>query len=677
MKQGHDDVRLILDSTKSPSYILALRRISYNNNPRNGKKMSNPKQNIVPPDIADHYPVVVIGAGPVGLCASLLLSKYGIQHLLIERRTKHTAHPQAHFIQCRSMEILRELNNLDQEVMALSPNPNLWSRFVYCSNLLKITPNRGSNSGLIAVDDHTESMQTQAFTPTKMAHFSQNRFTKLLHSRLDQGKTCHLLMGHTASITENPSHAAVTLKDTFSDTTLNTEAAFVIAADGAHSATRDSLDIELEHLTQKQRHLVNVHFQSSELGKHLLDSMPAMLYFVYNNVGISVIVAHDLELGEFVAQIPYFPPHQNSADFTEAFCKSFLETITQSGFSLSIKQIKPWIMQTAIAKNYLSQIGRCAVVGDAAHQIPPAGGLGMNLGLQDVHNLVWKLAHTLRQKGKNTDIIENPLIASFEKERRHAALSTAKLSEWNFKRSLAVSNSIGLNYQVASGISDLLNKAPFTTNMSSKLFHSIMKLGKKQMELIGSDNFISKQQRQLIRRTVNGKAQKTLKLVFLNQDLGMAQDNNLGDTGELEIDPFNYTPMLTKLKRLPHFWVVDHHGDRLSSIDIINQINQYRKTPIIIQLIVGKNHPPTATRAQTLNTPNTSSHYNLPTTKVFVSTRTEYQPLSPQHYVIKHPLPNSLPEAFQLFVRPDGIIQEIINQSTTKHSRQQLKPHNF
>jgi 2-polyprenyl-6-methoxyphenol hydroxylase-like FAD-dependent oxidoreductase len=53
--------------------------------------------------------VAIVGAGPVGLTASLLLSRFHVHHLVIEKQLEPTDHPQAHFISCRSMEIFREL----------------------------------------------------------------------------------------------------------------------------------------------------------------------------------------------------------------------------------------------------------------------------------------------------------------------------------------------------------------------------------------------------------------------------------------------------------------------------------------------------------------------------------------------------------------------------------------
>lgn len=49
--------------------------------------------------------------------------------------------------------------------------------------------------------------------------------------------------------------------------------------------------------------LVSVHFLSKDLGQHLLRERPGMLYFIFNTEAIGVLVAHDLEQGEFVLQV--------------------------------------------------------------------------------------------------------------------------------------------------------------------------------------------------------------------------------------------------------------------------------------------------------------------------------------------------------------------------------------
>jgi 2-polyprenyl-6-methoxyphenol hydroxylase-like FAD-dependent oxidoreductase len=84
-----------------------------------------------PGEVNGAVEVIIIGAGPVGLTASLLLSRYGVKHLVIEQRLEPTAHPQAHFISCRSMEVFRGLNGLERKIRRRGAPLDEWRRYVY------------------------------------------------------------------------------------------------------------------------------------------------------------------------------------------------------------------------------------------------------------------------------------------------------------------------------------------------------------------------------------------------------------------------------------------------------------------------------------------------------------------------------------------------------------------
>jgi len=61
---------------------------------------------------------------------------------------------------------------------------------------------------------------------------------------------------------------------------------------------------------------------------------------------------------------------------------------------MEVEGLFPWSIDSAIADRF--QVGRVLLVGGAAHRFPPTGGFGMNSGIQDPHNLGWKLALAVR-----------------------------------------------------------------------------------------------------------------------------------------------------------------------------------------------------------------------------------------------------------------------------------------
>src|SRR5439155_19117917 len=89
-----------------------------------------------------------------------------------------------------------------------------------------------------------------------------------------------------------------------------------------------------------------------------------------------------------------------------------------------------WRMSAQVAETY--RLGSVLLAGDAAHRFPPTGGLGMNTGIQDAHNLAWKLAFVLRGWAGNA------LIDSYDTERRPVAESNTQWSVGNNGRMSAL-----------------------------------------------------------------------------------------------------------------------------------------------------------------------------------------------------------------------------------------------
>ena len=105
-------------------------------------------------------------------------------------------------------------------------------------------------------------------------------------------------------------------------------ARYLVAADGARGSLRKSLGVGMAGPGAIQ-HLVNIHFVSRELAAGLA-GREGMLYFVFNAHTIAVVVAHNLEQGEFVAQVPYFPPLQAPDQFTQQRCAELVRQVSSS-----------------------------------------------------------------------------------------------------------------------------------------------------------------------------------------------------------------------------------------------------------------------------------------------------------------------------------------------------------
>lgn len=82
--------------------------------------------------------------------------------------------------------------------------------------------------------------------------------------------------------------------------------------------------------------------------------------------------------------------------------RSGLGVSANAHVKLDILSVNSWQMQAEVAEKYSNEHMNAFLVGDAAHRFPPAGGFGMNSGLQDVHNLAWKLAMVCQGRASPT-----------------------------------------------------------------------------------------------------------------------------------------------------------------------------------------------------------------------------------------------------------------------------------
>ncbi|KAI4336611.1 hypothetical protein L6164_015115 [Bauhinia variegata] len=534
-------------------------------------------------------PVLIIGAGPVGLVLSILLTKLGIKCAVLERNKTFSKHPQAHFINNRSMEIFRKIDGLVDEIQRSQSPVDLWRKFVYCTSL---------SGPVLGTVDHIQPQDLEhVVSPVSIAHFSQHKLTTLLLKQLEnlgfhictsetlegnvQLQEKKIMMGHEC-ISINAEDDFVTVTTSFFNKgkleQLNVHCNILVGTDGASSTVRRLLGIEMRGEKDLQK-LVSVHFLSKGLGQYLLKEKPGMLFFIFNTEAIGVLVGHDLRQGEFVLQVPFYPPQQAIEDFTSKACEKLISKLVgREVGDIDVIDIKPWVMHAEVAEKFICSGNRILLAGDAAHRFPPAGGFGMNTGIQDAHNLAWKIASVIK------GITAPSILTSYEIERRPIAMFNTALSLQNFRAAMAVPAALGLDPTIANSVHRLINNgigSILPLGLQKVTLDGIFAIGRAQLSesVLNESNPLGSSRLAKLRRIF--EEGKSLQLQFPAEDIGfrylqgaiMPYSNYTDSTPPVPTGRRrDYIPSSHPGSRLPHIYmrVNPLSEEAVSTLDLVS-----------------------------------------------------------------------------------------------------------
>lgn len=359
--------------------------------------------------------VIIIGGGPVGLGASIELSRLGVPHVVIERTTSVSPHPKSRLLNPRSTEMMRSWG---LEQAALDVGVGIEPKFFFGKDLV---------SGWDQVFEPASALKdarSQALSPCAVAGMlvSQDVLEPILRKAAPEYAAADVRFGWEADLpVEDKGGVTVTLTEIATGRVEVMRAPWLIAADGAGAAIRRHLGIGVTG-ADRSMEAISVLFRSDLT--RIVDS-PAAFFALCNpeTIGTAVIAPVDAHGRAALLGRPRIMDEQ-PVDQIDWLAQLRL-AVGVPDHEFEIIDARAWRAAVAVAQSY--RAGRIFLAGDAAHLMPPNGGFNMNTGLQDIQNLCWKLA------GVVGGWADESLLDTYDAERRPIALYNAAEAVRNLK----------------------------------------------------------------------------------------------------------------------------------------------------------------------------------------------------------------------------------------------------
>jgi 2-polyprenyl-6-methoxyphenol hydroxylase-like FAD-dependent oxidoreductase len=340
--------------------------------------------------------VAIIGAGPAGFSLALCLARRGVRSVVAERRDGLVNHPRAHYVNTRTMELFRQWG-LHDEVNAES----------YPVDHLPFE--------MLAAIGGLSNAERRLIAPASVTSCAQDRIEAALYRTLEPFAETTVLWNRTfTDVVDRGDGVTVALDGPDGIETI--EARWLVGADGANSAVRAHLGVEMDgdpHLGS----LINVYFEGRLTPD---DEIPSLARQSTDPDAAGAFISMD-GAHRFCFHHPYDRDVEQPADYDSERCADLIRRAAEveADHPIDVRSIRPWTMTALVAQKM--RVGSVFLAGDAAHAFPPTGGFGMNSGIQDAHNLAWKFADVLGGRAGDA------LLESYEAERQPVAyLNTAQ-----------------------------------------------------------------------------------------------------------------------------------------------------------------------------------------------------------------------------------------------------------
>ncbi|MBE1484470.1 FAD-dependent oxidoreductase [Plantactinospora soyae] len=335
-------------------------------------------------------PVLVVGAGPVGVTAAAELVRHGVPVVLIEAESEPKTDWRASTFHPPTLELLDELGIVDRMIAEGLVVP----RFQH----------RDRDAGLVAEFDFG-LLRDETAHPYRL-QLNQQHLVRMLVERLRGSDLAREVFGaRVTGVRETDGGVSVTVRTQSGETEIH--GSHLIGADGANSTVRQSLDIGFEGHTYPERFLI---VSTSVDLREMIPGLADVNYVADPREWLFLL--HTRESWRAVYPVPPDQPREVALD--PDTLQAQLQGIAPRAEGYPIVDRQIYNVHQRVASTF--RLGNVVVVGDAAHINSPVGGVGLNSGIHDAMDVVRRLVRI--RAGADAE----PELAAFDAVRRRVAL---------------------------------------------------------------------------------------------------------------------------------------------------------------------------------------------------------------------------------------------------------------
>jgi 2,4-dichlorophenol 6-monooxygenase len=366
--------------------------------------------------------VLVVGGGGSGLAAALFLGDLGVDALVVERHSATSPTPKAHYVNQRTMEIFRLHGVADAVYAQGAPRENM-GRIPWLTSLGGDGPFDGilfhEQDGLGGGGLTDRYDAASAAWPTNIP---QSRLEPIVTGMAEERRPGRILFNHElVSLDQDEDGVTAVVRDLEGKEDLEIRCRYLVAAD-AGKTVGPALGISMTSPTGMAMDSVSVTFRA-DLSRYITTDTAVMRIILHpsklHRIGGLLTMGPTWDRHSEEWRVGFVVDPNDPDALKEESVRAQIRDYLRIDDPIEVTGIFQWHLETIVTDEFLR--GRVLIIGDAAHQHPPGGGLGLNAGIQDAHNIAWKLALVLGGKASVS------LLESYGVERRPVV---TRNSEW-------------------------------------------------------------------------------------------------------------------------------------------------------------------------------------------------------------------------------------------------------